>query len=56
MDAGDHEHPPTADTVATIPQDPPPESPAAGEERATLSSASTDDADPTHESGYGFGV
>jgi|HubBroStandDraft_2_1064218.scaffolds.fasta_scaffold822808_2 hypothetical protein len=56
MDVRDHEHPPTIDTVATMPADPAADSPAAGEERATLSSASTDDADPTHESGYGFGV
>ncbi len=56
MDARDHNHPPSTDTVPTTPQDPPPEPETAGEERATLSSAPTDDADPTHESGYGFGV
>jgi hypothetical protein len=56
MDARDHEHPPSTGTVATMPADPPPDPPSADEERATLSSASTDDADPTHESGYGFGV
>jgi hypothetical protein len=56
MDASDQEHPPTTDTVATMPQDPPPDPATAGEDCATLSRATTDEADATHESGYGFGV
>jgi hypothetical protein len=56
MDGRENEHPPTTDTVATMPADPASDSAATGEERATRSSAPPDDADPTHESGYGFGV
>ena len=60
MDATDHEHPRTTDTVATMRKEPPPDSPAASEgatfSSESTSSESTDDVDPTYESGYGFGV
>jgi hypothetical protein len=65
MDATDHEHPRTTDTVPTMRKEPPPDSPAAGEgatfssestSSESTSSESTDDVDPTYESGYGFGV
>jgi hypothetical protein len=56
MDATDHEYPPTTETMATAPEEQSPDPPTAGEEGATLSTAPADDADPMHESGYGFGV
>jgi hypothetical protein len=60
MDATDHEHPPATDTVATMRKEPPPDSQAAGAgatfSSESTSSESTEDVDPTYESGYGFGV
>ena len=60
MDATDHDHQPTIDTVATMRKEPPPDSQAAGEgatfSSESTSSESTDDVDPPYDSGYGFGV
>jgi hypothetical protein len=57
MDATDHERPLPTDTAATMPDPEAPDAPKpADKEGATLAAAPSAADDPTHESGYGFGV